>query len=512
MNVAPVAQRELLVASRRPSTRWVRVGAGVAAMVVLSIGLMLGSVGLGNRGAMLFDGLVFLVGFTTACAGFLLTADSISSERREGTLGFLFLTDLNGFEVLTGKLLASGLNALGALLAALPLMGVTLLLGGVTAGDFWRSGLALVNLLWVSLAIGLAMSVRTTQAGRAVAASFVWVVFLFVGFPLAAELARKFSQPTLSAVFETSPAWAVMTARSAYAAHAEAYWRSLLTSHLLGWVFILLASYRVSRFWRQDLSASDTPASRSRHRNWRPATVENPAAALTRPTRREQVLAWIIVILTVAVTALLWSLDFIGQTFSFPIYGASPFTPAYFLLKCAFAWKCCEYFAGLRAGGGELLLTSPLHEWQVLGGGWAGARGWIQAPMLTLLAVQFLTSGIRQLSGNHQDFGQVSWVIINGYTVASQIADLVALAWVSARFGLKSKGPLQAFGLCLAVVFLLRLPFFCVPDLLFSLLLMAWARQGVAQSIRGWITGDRLPPICSREEAARQGRIPPETL
>ncbi len=510
MNVAPVAQRELLVASRRPSTRWVRVGAGVAALIVLGFGLLIGALSGGNRGAFLFDSLVFLVGLTSACAGFLLTADSISSERREGTLGFLFLTDLSGFEVLTGKLLACGLNALGALLAALPLMGITLLLGGVTSGDFWRSALALVNLLWVSLAIGLAMSVRTTQAGRAVAASFVWVLFLFVGFPFAAQLARTFSQPALAVVFEASPAWAVMTARSAYATQAEAYWRSLLTSHLLGWVFILLASYRVSRFWRQDLSASETSASRSRRRNWRPASVENPAAALTRPTRREQALAWTIVILTVAVTGLLWSFDFIGQ--ALPVYGAWPFAPAYFLLKCAFAWKCCEYFAGLRAGGGELLLTSPLHEWQVLGGGWAGARGWIQAPLLTLLAVQFLTSGIRHLSGNHPDFGQISWVMINGYTVATQIADLVALAWVSARFGLKSKGALPAFGLCLAVVFLLRLPFICVPDLLFSVLLMAWARQGVAQSIRGWITGDQLPPIRSREEAARQGRIPPETL
>jgi hypothetical protein len=215
------------------------------------------------------------------------------------------------------------------------------------------------------------------------------------------------------------------------------------------------------------------------------------------------------VVLTVAVTGLFWSVDFIGQ--ALPVYGAWPFTPAYFLLKCAFAWKCCEYFAGLRAGGGELLLTTPLHEWQVLGGGWAGARSWIQGPMLTLLAIQFVASLIRNVGESDPHHGPIS-VMINGYTVATQIADLVALAWVSARFGLKAKGPLPAFGLCLAMVFLLRLPFVCIPDLLFSVLLMAWARQGVAQSIRGWITGDRLPPISSREEAARQGRIPPETL
>jgi len=493
VKVAPVAQRELLVASRRPGTRWVRVGAGVTALVILGFGLLFGAFSGANRGALLFSSLVFLVGLTVGCAGFLLTADSISSERREGTLGFLFLTDLNGFDVLTGKLLASGLSALGALLAVLPLMGVTLLLGGVTAGDFWRSALALVNLMWVSLAIGLAMSVRTTRAGRAVAASFVWALFLFVAFPLAAELARKeFNRPGIAAVFEASPAWAVLSARSEYAVRAEAYWRSLLASHLFGWLLVLLASDQVSRFWRQDLSTAEISGTRRRRRNWRPASVESPVATLTRPTGREKALAWTVVVLTLALSWLLLSVDFIGSTP--PVYGAWPFAPAYFLLKCAFTWRCCEYFAMLRTGAAELLLTAPLDAWQVLGGGWAGARRWIQAPMLALLATQVLASGVRLWHGRFGDMVD-SWVMFNGYTIACQIADLTALAWVSARLGLRTGRPLPAFGLCLALVFLLRLPFFCVPNLLFSLFLVAWGRQGFAQDIRGWISGNRQPPF-----------------
>ncbi|HQU46125.1 MAG TPA: hypothetical protein PK867_25150, partial [Pirellulales bacterium] len=41
----------------------------------------------------------------------MLTADCISSERREGTLGLLFLTDLRGHDVVLGKLVVAGLGA-----------------------------------------------------------------------------------------------------------------------------------------------------------------------------------------------------------------------------------------------------------------------------------------------------------------------------------------------------------------------------------------------------------------
>ena len=39
----------------------------------------------------------------SAIAGLVLTADCISQERREGTLGLLFLTDLRGPDVALGN-------------------------------------------------------------------------------------------------------------------------------------------------------------------------------------------------------------------------------------------------------------------------------------------------------------------------------------------------------------------------------------------------------------------------
>ena len=63
-------------------------------------------------------------------------------------MGLLFLTDLKGYDVVLGKFIARSLPALYGLLALLPLIGIPLLLGGVTGSEFWRMALALVNALF----------------------------------------------------------------------------------------------------------------------------------------------------------------------------------------------------------------------------------------------------------------------------------------------------------------------------------------------------------------------------
>ena len=86
------------------------------------------------------------------------TADCLSREKREGTLGLLFLTDLRGYDVVIGKLVASSINSVYGLLAVFPAMAIPLVLGGVTMGEFWRQMLALLNALFFSLTVGLLVS------------------------------------------------------------------------------------------------------------------------------------------------------------------------------------------------------------------------------------------------------------------------------------------------------------------------------------------------------------------
>ena len=55
-------------------------------------------------------------------AGVFLTADCLSEERREGTIGLLFLTDLKGYDVILGKLAASSINSIYGVVSILPLL------------------------------------------------------------------------------------------------------------------------------------------------------------------------------------------------------------------------------------------------------------------------------------------------------------------------------------------------------------------------------------------------------
>ena len=59
-------------------------------------------VGTGIFGVLKWMGMIYACG-----AGVFLTADCLSEEKREGTLGLLFLTDLRGHDVALGKLLAT---------------------------------------------------------------------------------------------------------------------------------------------------------------------------------------------------------------------------------------------------------------------------------------------------------------------------------------------------------------------------------------------------------------------
>jgi hypothetical protein len=106
-------------------------------------------------------------------SGVVLTADCLSRERREGTLGFLFLTDLTGWDVVAGKLVALALVPFQAVLAVFPVAALSVFLGGVTYGEFWRVLLVVLLGLWMSLAVGMWVSSWVTDDRQAVGLSLL---------------------------------------------------------------------------------------------------------------------------------------------------------------------------------------------------------------------------------------------------------------------------------------------------------------------------------------------------
>ena len=78
---------------------------------------------------MVFTGVgVVAFGFALL-SGLFLTSDCISEEKREGTLGLLFLTDLTGYDVVFGKLAATSLHVFYAMVAIFPVLAIPLLMG-----------------------------------------------------------------------------------------------------------------------------------------------------------------------------------------------------------------------------------------------------------------------------------------------------------------------------------------------------------------------------------------------
>ena len=157
MTVLPVIARELRASARQPFTYYLRV-LGVTALLVASVlfGLQQGfepQFGRQLFGALhraLFGAIWLLVP--------MLTADCISRERREGTLGLLFLTPLKGNDVVVAKGLAHGLRAVTLGLAVLPVLTIPFLLGGVSWGEAVLSVVVNANAICWALAAGLLAS------------------------------------------------------------------------------------------------------------------------------------------------------------------------------------------------------------------------------------------------------------------------------------------------------------------------------------------------------------------
>src|SRR4051812_48084494 len=95
MRLLPVVARELGAIARRSSAYWIRAGAALAAFLAMGWVAILGlRIPLLEQGRSLFQ-ILSLGGFVYCLvAGIRGTSDALSEEKREGTLGLLFLTDL----------------------------------------------------------------------------------------------------------------------------------------------------------------------------------------------------------------------------------------------------------------------------------------------------------------------------------------------------------------------------------------------------------------------------------
>lgn len=461
MTFLPIVDRELRVAARKRSTFWLRLIAALVAMVIasgfltLSLIPFLGGGGPVSLGRGLFNVFAWLSVAAALTAGLFFTSDAVSEEKREGTLGFLFLTDLRGYEVVLGKLLATSLRAFYALLAIFPIFAVTLLLGGVTGPQFWKTILALINALFCSLAAGLFVSALSRESQKALGATLLVLVLFVFGGPLAdGALATVKLRGFFPALSLTSPGYVFMVAGGW---GGNMFWTGLLTSQVVAWLMLGLACWWTPRSWQDKKSQTKAVkddwsyrfkfgGAKFREARRQKLIEPNPVLWLACRERWQSVVIWALSLLTLALFIGLFVSDLPAMAWMFWGYVGGALTLVFYL---GTASQACRFLVDARRSGlTELLLASPLTVAQILDGQWLALRRMFGPPVLVFLAVQFVSTFISQREtwesmrtamGNAPAPHIVVTLAISVMTALVAIANLIALSWFGMWMGLTSK-------------------------------------------------------------------------
>jgi ABC-type transport system involved in multi-copper enzyme maturation permease subunit len=322
-------------------------------------------------------------------AGPFLTADTLTSEKREGTLGLLFLTDLRPFDIVSGKLAAASLNALLAFLSTVPLLMLPVMWGGVSLKQVLLTVLALALALGVSLAAGLFYSTVCRHHRLALLATLTTIILL-AGLPLAA-----------------------------------------------------------CRWLPRGLREEETHTTIRRRRSVRPRKSDeaHPFWLAGRDSATRAFMFWITVSLGVGCLALISISVAKGKDDLLAV--AIPVAYCmHLLLKCLFAAETTDRFYHDRTTGHlELLLTTPCPPETILSGHWAGLRQRFGAARVFLIFINCVLVLALCTEAGPNPGDELVWIA--GLVVAGMVflyLDCRALFWTGLDCALKARGAGRALG------------------------------------------------------------------
>jgi hypothetical protein len=171
-------------AARRRATYHIRMIAVGVALLIFAWRFLIflrDSVPTATQGQGFFSALSVFSFFYALLIGLRTTSDCLSVERREGTLGLLFLTDLKGYDIVLGKLVASSLNAIYGLLAIIPILAIPIQLGGVAGVQLAQVAMVLANTMLFSLSAGIFISTLSRDERKAMVATFLFLFLMTAG-------------------------------------------------------------------------------------------------------------------------------------------------------------------------------------------------------------------------------------------------------------------------------------------------------------------------------------------
>ena len=479
MTLLPILGRELRARARSRVTYWTRCCVALGGVLICLQSLQTNPA-TAPPGSAVF-GILVIAAFLISCSSCLLTADAISAERREGTLGLLFLTEVTAVDVLLGKLGSVCVAGLCALLAFLPALMFPVLAGGVTGGEVFRAGVGLMETMLLALVIGLCVSAFQHERARAVRRSVAAVVAVVV----VPAYFWPVSGGGFFGVFGALSPWVLLRAANGAASPAF-FWFSFFVIQALTWLLLGWTGVRLRRTLGEESDRDKVeraaPAAEEVQRSvgfvsWQPLKDEStPVEWLAY--RRYGVSAglWTVGLLGMAyhgwVPLAARPLGGMGTTvnwmFSWPLG-----TIAGLIGGAVIAWIASRFFVGVRRTGDlELLLTTPVGAETILSDQWKVLQRvfvWpvlvMQAPLLPMI-----------LGTANMGLSSPSAATLFGglLTLANTFLGASALCWLSLWFGLRART--QAGAIVWAVGLAVGLP--ALANLVSSVLIIRATQLG----------------------------------
>ena len=490
MAIVPLVERELRVALRRKTMGRLRLATTAACVIAAILSLALA----GNRGGgTLFYFLTVYALVFALVSGVLVTADCLSEEKRTGTLGFLFLTNLNGYDVVLGKFVGRALGPFYAMFAIVPITAVSLAMGGVTGAELLRVAVSLLNALFLSLAVGICVSAWSKESQRAVAGTLALMVVILAIHGSMIMGASVKSLTAWEALAWFSPTFTFQSAfENNYATRPAVFWYSLCLTNGMAWVSLAIASRRIQSAWQEK-----TPRVRANRimvgLPCRTGVIseKQPLEGLLRSSAGLKFLCWSVAgIWAIGATAAISASASDGRD----VYWLPTFTGSKvvgFGLKVIFVAVACRFFTEARRTGLlEILLCAPLSDVAIIRSQWRSLWKLFAGPLVVFCAPLCLRT---ILGWDVMVARSEMTAVLTGYgcgalLAANTLTDFIALGWVGMWYAVSLKTPALAPGLTVLVVLLLPSALFCVPAFVVNVLFVVWARERLFRGFRGKVS------------------------
>jgi ABC-type transport system involved in multi-copper enzyme maturation permease subunit len=454
MTFLPIVDRELRVRARHSSTYKARGVGGLVAIAITCFLLLFSGVG-SSPGSGIFSMLSFLAFGFCLFEGLRNTADCLSEEKRAGTLGFLFLTDLKGYDVVLGKMIAASLNSIYVLIAVLPAFALPLLVGGVTPGEFWRLVLVLIETLFFSLCVGMVVSAGSRNERHAWLASLGLVCF-FAAVPPLIRATPFISAPWMEWL---SPSIAFRYLREAsYNVRPQIYWHAILGTAAMSGIFLVAAAYLLPRTW-QDRSQR----SARQPRKFLPQAAdkrvleENPVIWLTSRSGAQETYLWLLVGIFASFGALMWLVTMGWTVANFGFVFAA--LALHYIIAVWVAFNACYTLSEAKTSGAfELLFSTPLHPSEIVDGFLLGLKRQFFGPVVTLLSIEvalLVTKSVHLIVTEGGGLAGSLVLVIAASLIVMFVMDLYAAAIFGMWTALQAKKPSQAFTRTVVLVIVL---------------------------------------------------------